>query len=154
MSGAGEAPGRIRSVEPDSLLREFIRCDDSAISERALQDLLTRHAEPQIRGILRAKLAFSGIREQLEIDDLCSEVISDLLGRLRRMKRDQTAETIENFSKYTSATAYRAYSDYLRWKYPRRYRLKTQLRYLLQTDERFSLWESDQSTWLCSLRGK
>ena len=135
-----------------ALIQDFISSDDPAISERALTELLAEHAEPQIRRMLHRKLTFAGFREQQELEDLCSEVLSELLYRLRRLRDEHSAHGIENFASYTSVTTYRVYSEYLRWKYPQRHRLKTQLRYLFHSDGRFIMWETEQHTWLCGLR--
>src|SRR5579883_3142592 len=128
------------SIEANILVRDFISSPDNRASEKALAELLSAHAEPQIRRILKQKMALAGVRERQDFEDLCAEVLSELLCRLRQM-RAAGDEGIQNFSSYTSVTTYRAYSDYLRRKYPQRHRLKTQLRYLFQSDRRLKLWE-------------
>jgi hypothetical protein len=45
--------------------------------------------------------------------------------------------------------AYHACNEYLRRRYPNRHRLKTRLRYLLSTDQKFAIWEGDLVEWLC-----
>jgi hypothetical protein len=47
--------------------------------------------------------------------------------------------------------AYHACHEYLRRKYPNRHRLKTQLRYLLNTGKRFGIWETAAGEWKCGL---
>ena len=139
------------STEPDELVRTFVSSDDATESERALAELLSAHAGPLVRRIVSYKLADAGISERQDIEDLCGEVLSDLLHQLRQVKGDRTRRGIQNFNSYTSVTTYRAFSDYLRQKYPHRHRLKTQLRYLLQADGRLAIWESAQYAWLCGL---
>src|SRR5207302_5253100 len=93
----------------------------------------------------------SGFAERQDIDDLCSDVLAELLYRLREIRENPELSGIDNFASYTAAATYRAYSDYLRRKYPHRHRLKAQLRYLLQTDKRFAIWEAPGHLWLCGL---
>ena len=56
---------------------------------------------------------------------------------------------IGSFAGYTAVAAYHACHEYLRRKYPNRHRLKTRLRYLLNTETRFAIWENPPGTWLC-----
>ena len=145
--------GNMASTEANNLLREFISSPDTETSEAALAELLSQHAEPQIRRILKQKLTLAGVRERQDFGDLCAEVLSELLSRLRQI-RSAGGEGIQNFSSYASVTTYRAYSDYLRRKYPQRHRLKTQLRYLFQSDHRLKIWETDERIWLCALAAR
>ena len=136
--------------DADVLMRNFIEAR-GASSESYLAELLSIHAQPQVRRMVSQRLAAAGVAERQDIDDLCSEVLAELLYRLRQIKENPGGAGIENFASYAAAAAYRAYSDYLRSKYPLRHRLKTQLRYLLQTDNRFQIWQMPDHLWLCGL---
>ena len=136
--------------DADVLMRGFIQAEGAA-GEEFLAELLSAHAEPQVRHMVSQRLAAAGVAEKQDVDDLCGEVLAELLYRLRQIKENPNGSGIENFSSYAAAATYRAYSDYLRRKYPHRHRLKTQLRYLLQTDTRFDIWEISEHLWLCGL---
>ena len=136
--------------DADALMRNFIEAGGAA-GEELLAELLSTHAEPQVRRMVSQRLAAAGLAERQDVDDLCGEVLVELLYRLRQIKENPNANGIENFASYAAAATYRAYSDYLRRKYPRRHRLKTQLRYLLQTDKRFEIWGISGHLWLCGL---
>ncbi len=138
-------------TDSDVLVREFIDAIDPNEGERSLAHLMVVHAEPQIRRMLGQRMAATGVVERQDMEDLCAEVLSELLAKLRQVKTSAGADAIESFSSYTATITYRAYSDYLRRKYPKRHRLKTQLRYLLQVDPRFELRENQNHVWLCSL---
>ncbi|HLH32625.1 MAG TPA: hypothetical protein VKY31_15600 [Terriglobia bacterium] len=131
-------------------MRSFIQAEDAS-SEELLTELLSTHAGPHIRRMVAQRLAAAGVSEHQDIDDLCGEVLAELLYRLRQIKENPAVNAIDNFSSYAAAATYRAYSDYLRRKYPLRHRLKTQLRYLLQTDKRFQLWQLPDYLWMCGL---
>lgn len=137
-------------TDADTLMRNFIDAED-ATSDELLTELLSTHAGPHIRRIVTQRLAAAGVSEHQDIDDLCGEVLAELLYRLRQIKENPAVTSIDNFSSYAAAATYRAYSDYLRRKYPQRHRLKTQLRYLLQTDKRFDLWQMPDYAWMCGL---
>lgn len=134
----------------DLLLQQFAGCGDPARSEEILETLVVGHAQPGIRKIVSYKLAFQGVNEAQDIDDVSSDVIVELIVRLRALKEDQQA--IQDFSGYTATAAYHACNEYLRRKYPNRHRLKTRLRYLLNSDARFAIWETADAEWLCGLR--
>jgi RNA polymerase sigma factor (sigma-70 family) len=136
----------------DALLRQYAECPDPEASEALLETLVVDHAQPGIRRIVRYKLAFQGAREAQDIEDLSSEVLLELISRLRAMKEGAAGESIGAFSGYTAVAAYHACNEYLRRKYPNRHRLKTRLRYLLNTDTRFAIWESPSAGWICGLR--
>src|SRR5207248_9252161 len=128
------------TTDPDALMRSFVESGEAS-GESYLAELLSTHAQPQVRRMVSQRLAAAGVAERQDIDDLCGEVLAELLYRLRQIKQNPSGVGIENFASYAAAATYRAYSDYLRRKYPQRHRLKTQLRYLLQTDKRFEIWQ-------------
>jgi RNA polymerase sigma factor (sigma-70 family) len=116
-----------------------------------LEELIVEHAQPGIRKVVRYKLAFQGRAEAQDVEDVAGEVMLELIARLRTMKGSAQADAIGSFSGYTAVAAYHACNEYLRRKYPNRHRLKNRLRYLLNTETRFAIWESEAAEWLCGL---
>jgi DNA-directed RNA polymerase specialized sigma24 family protein len=108
-----------------------------------------------VREITRSKLhAFrfgSGPSPVQEADDVCGEVVLQLLSRLRDLRNDPRDNTIANFRSYVAAVAYNSCTESLRRKYPERHRLRNRLRYLLSHDPSFALWEGPQGSLLCGL---
>ena len=133
----------------DALLQEYAECADPDRAEELLETLLVEYAQPGIRKIVRFKMGFQGAPESQDAEDVASEVLLELISRLRSMKGDEPASTIGAFSGYTAVAAYHACSEYLRRKYPNRHRLKTRLRYLLSTDKEFAVWDAGNSVWMC-----
>src|SRR5581483_9721236 len=133
----------------DVLLQEYAECADGERAELLLETLVVEHAQPGIRKIVRYKLAFQGATEAQDVEDVSSEVLIELLSRLRGMKVEGRAEAIGAFSGYTAVAAYHACNEYLRRKYPNRHRLKTRLRYLLSNEKGFAIWEAGNSVWMC-----
>lgn len=138
------------STPADTLLAQFVECADPTQSEVLLEELVVAHAQPGIRKVVRYKLAFQGRCESQDVEDVAAEVLVELIARLRTMK-DGGGETIGSFSGYTAVAAYHACNEYLRRKYPNRHRLKNRLRYLLNTEKRFAVWEAGAGDWLCGL---
>ena len=142
----------MESNSADVLLRQYAECADPQAADTLLETLVVEHAQPAIQKIVRYKLAFQGAREAQDIDDVTSEVLVELLARLRAMKEGSSGESIGAFSGYAAVAAYHACNEYLRRKYPNRHRLKTRLRYLLNTEKRLAIWEDPTAGWMCGLR--
>jgi len=133
----------------DRLLRDYAESTDSSSAERMLESLIVDHAQAGIRKIVSYKLAFQGAAESQDVEDVASEVLVELISRLRSVRDGTEASEIGSFSGYTAVAAYHACNEYLRRKYPNRHRLKTRLRYLLSTEKRLAIWEDAQGDWLC-----
>jgi RNA polymerase sigma factor (sigma-70 family) len=136
----------------DLLLRQFAESTDHEHAEALLESIVVEHAQPGIRKIVRYKLAFRGASEAQDIEDVASEVLVELIARLRSMKESAACDSIGALSGYTAVAAYHACNEYLRRKHPNRHRLKTRLRYLLHSERRFSIWEDASAEWMCGLR--
>jgi RNA polymerase sigma factor (sigma-70 family) len=132
------------------LLRQYIECTDTQREDALLEELIVQHAQPAVRKAVRSKLAFQGNVETQDIEDIAADVVVELIGRLRALRNDSAA-AIGSFSAYAAVAAYHACNEYLRRKYPNRHRLKTRLRYLLNTEKQFAIWEDQHVEWLCGL---
>ena len=138
----------------DPVVEKYAQCDEAAASESLLQELVAL-ARPTIENVVRRRLAFRSAAEAQDRDDVCGEAMVELLRRLRAIRDGANTEPIENFSAYVAVTTNHACDEYLRRRYPQRRRLKTRLRYLLSTEPRFAVWESEASQtrdWVCGLR--
>ena len=135
----------------DALLARFVESSDPLECEALLAELIVQHAQPGIQKIVRYKLAFQGRSEAQEVEDVAGDVVLELVARLRAVKDGGTKNGIGSFSGYTAVAAYHACNEYLRRKYPNRHRLKNRLRYLLNSDARFAIWENAGAEWLCGL---
>ena len=137
------------NVEPaNSLLRIFAQSSDSEEQDRALSALLTEHAQPTVQKIVRYKTR-GAIDEGEEI---YSEVMLQLVGRLQKLKTEADAPEIENFNSYVAVTTYNACDRFLSRKYPNRRRLKNGLRYLLAHRENFAVWQDKNGNYVGGFR--
>jgi RNA polymerase sigma factor (sigma-70 family) len=132
------------------LLRQYVECTDTQREDALLEELIVQHAQPAIRKVVRSKLVFQGNMETQDIEDISADVVVELIGRLRAIRTESSA-AIGSFAGYAAVAAYHACNEYLRRKYPNRHRLKTKLRYLLNTNKQFAIWEDHRAEWLCGL---
>ena len=156
-----DGPGAAQHM--DALLSPFMHATTEAESDSLMTRLLAEQAGPVIKGIIRSKLhASDAVDDRLrwqDAEDVYGEVVAQLLARLRTCKGSPGSDAIGNFHNYVAVTTYNACHDYLRRKYPQRWRLKNRVRYLLSHQRELALWESGDGNWLCGfaawrLRGK
>jgi hypothetical protein len=122
----------------DDVLEPFLSSPDDERSEERLGDLLTRHAAPLVRRIVARRLGSAGS----DVDDVCSQVMLQLLLRLRRERIDENLAAIDAFAGYVATAAHHACDHFIRAKYPLRWRLRCRIRYVLERDPRFALWRA------------
>jgi hypothetical protein len=128
----------------DDVLASFLASPDEARSEQQLGDVLAHHATPLVRRIVSRRLGASSI----DVDDVCSQVIMQLLLRLRR-ERTASEPGIESFAAYVASAAHHGCDHFIRAKYPLRWRLRSRLRHVLEHDGHFALWRAIDGGLLC-----
>jgi hypothetical protein len=133
----------------DPLLVPFLTSPDGPAADDRLGDLLQQHATPLIRRIISRRLA----RPAPETEDLCAQIVLQLLVRLRQEKADARLEAIDGFTSYVAATARHGCDHYIRAQYPLRWRLRSRILYVLEHDSAFAAWKTDEGTWGCGLAG-
>jgi len=134
----------MNSAETNSLLRNFAQTSDANESERALSALISDFAEPIVSKIIHYKTR-GAIDEGEEI---YSEVMLQLVGRLQRLKGETGGNSIDDFDSYVAVTTYNACDRFLSRKYPQRRRLKNGLRYLLTHRQGFALWQDRRGNYV------
>ena len=94
------------------------------------------------------RIVLSKIR-RAAAEDVRSDVLADLISRLRELKQSGDKETIRDFRAYSAVAAYHGCDKYYRRAFPQRYRLENQLRYLLGKHARLAIWVGPDGEWLC-----
>jgi hypothetical protein len=127
----------------DDLLPQFLECPDADEAERLLERLVREQASPVVERIVSSKIR-GAIAE-----DVRSDVVADLISRLRELKQSGDRETIRDFRAYSAVAAYHGCDKFYRRAFPQRYRLENQLRYLLGKHVRLAIWVGPDGEWLC-----
>jgi hypothetical protein len=145
-----------RAVQLDTLLLPFVREMDEAESDHLLAGLVSAHADPIIRKVIKHKLRVSlnpsdGSHQNQDALEIDGDVRALLLAQLHALKIQPDSKAIVNFRNYVAGMSYHACSEYLRRKYPRRARLRSKLHYILTHNSAFALWPSADQQWLCGL---
>lgn len=145
--------GERLALQSDSVLLAYLEANDECEADAALELLLVERAQPLVRDIIRSKLRVgrsqSADVSAEDFEDLVNEIALKLLKTLRHLRTNADGEAIENFRGYLAVTAYHACDEYFRRKYPRRYSLKSQLRYILTHRAGLAIWEDAEGVRLC-----
>ena len=140
----------------DALLIPFLCSTDVAYAEELLAELVCRHAEPIITGIIKNKLRVSlrqseGGSQNQDGLELAGDLRATIISELRDTKVKPGRRTISDFQRYVAIKSYSACADYFRDRNRHRRQLKDMLRHHLRRNARFMLWKSENSRWLCGL---
>ncbi len=144
------------SRQTDSLLQPFLRARSSVEADSSLTELLSAHAEPVIKAIIRNKLGVTlshgdGRLENQEALEIESDCLAALLTELNELKGGAGRKAINNFRSYVAVITFHACHKYLRRKHPERGQLKDKLRYLLNSRPNVALWQTNEDVWVCGL---
>ena len=134
--------------QPEDLLALFLDSSDPEESERLLERLVQEQAAPIVE-----RVVWSKIRVAIA-EDVRSEVIADLISRLRELKESGDRDTIRDFRAYCAVAAYHGCDKYYRRAFPQRYRLENQLRYLLGKHVRLAIWVAPDGEWICGTKAR
>jgi RNA polymerase sigma factor (sigma-70 family) len=131
------------SANIDSLLEPLLLAASDQEADDLLLGLITVHAEPVIKGIIRYKLHLSSHRtaQRAEADDIYQEVLVQLLTELHRLREQPNEHPISDLRGMTAVIAHRTCSRWMRRQFPERHALKNRLHYLLTRQRGLALWQ-------------
>src|ERR1044072_9115477 len=132
-------------VKIDVLLEPLLTGVSDVQADEILSQLITTHAEPVIKGVIRFKLRLNSFREtqREEADDIQQEVVLQLLAQLQRFRKLPATHPITDVRGMAAIIAHRTCSRWMRRQFPERHALKNRLHYLLTRQRGFAFWEED-----------
>src|SRR5262249_22002059 len=139
------------TIQNDPILLPVLQAENEAEFERLITKLISSHAEPIIREIIKYKLRTYGGRssaDAIDAEDVYGETLVQILEELRSV-RSNHERSICNFRSYVATVTYHCCYEYLREKRPQRSRLKDRIRYLLSHHKSFALWSGEKDDWIC-----
>ncbi|HEX7318220.1 MAG TPA: sigma-70 family RNA polymerase sigma factor [Pyrinomonadaceae bacterium] len=130
----------------DPLLEPLLRESGDERADEILSQLITTHAEPVIKGVIRYKLHLNPHRatQRAEADDLCQEALLQLLTRLRQFRGRPDGHPIADVRGMAAVIAHRTCSGWMRRQFPERHALKNRLNYLLTRQRGLALWQGEE----------
>jgi RNA polymerase sigma factor (sigma-70 family) len=138
-----ESPAKI-----DVLLEPLLTEASDEQADELLSRVITDHAEPVIKGVIRFKLRLNSYREtqRAEADDIQQEVVLQLLAQLQRFRKLPEVHPISDVRGMAAVIAHRTCARWMRRQFPERHALKNRLHYLLTRQRGLALFEEDGKT--------
>ena len=132
-------------VKIDVLLEPLLTEASDEQADELLSQLITNHAEPVIKGVIRFKLRLNSYREsqRAEADDIHQEVVLQLLAQLQRFRKLPEGHPISDVRGMAAVIAHRTCARWMRRQFPERHALKNRLHYLLTRQRGLALWDED-----------
>jgi RNA polymerase sigma factor (sigma-70 family) len=136
------------SAKIDSLLEPLLLEASDEQADELLSRLITVHAEPVIKGIIRYKLHLGAHRVdgRAEADDIYQDVLLQLLAELQQLRKQPDKHPITDVRGMAAVIAHRTCSRWMRRQFPERHALKNRLQYLLTHQRGFALWQDEDRT--------
>jgi len=130
-------------VKIDVLLEPLLTEVSDVQADEILSHLITVHAEPVIKGVIRFKLRLNSFREtqREEADDIHQDVVLQLLTQLQRFRKLPDHHPITDVRGMAAVIAHRTCARWMRRQFPERHALKNRLHYLLTRQRGFALWQ-------------
>lgn len=127
----------------DVLLEPLLAEAGDEQADALLSQLITVHAEPVIKGVIRFKLRLNSYREahRAETDDIQQEVMLQLLAQLQRFRKLPDKHPISDVRGMAAVIAHRTCARWMRRQFPERHALKNRLHYLMTRQRGFALWQ-------------
>jgi hypothetical protein len=139
--------------EIDSLLEPLLSPTTDDEVDEFLSQVITTHAEPVIKGIIRHKLHLNSLGgiEQADADDIHQEVVMQLLAALHRLRQHPAAYPVGDLRGLTAVITHRVCSRWMRRRFPERHSLKNRLSYLFTRHCNFALWQGENGRLVAGL---
>src|SRR6476660_2014971 len=137
-------------VKIDVLLQPLLAEVRDEQADELLSQLITAHAEPVIKGVIRFKLRLNSYREtqRAEVDDIQQEVVLQLLAQLQRFRKLPDKHPISDVRGIAAVIAHRTCARWMRRQFPERHALKNRLHYLMTRQRGFALWANEEGKLL------
>lgn len=137
-------------VKIDVLLEPLMVETSDAQADELLSQLITVHAQPVIKGVIRFKLRLNSSREsqRADADDIQQEVVMQLVAQLQRFRKLPAGHPISDVRGMAAVIAHRTCAHWMRRQFPERHALKNRLHYLLTRQRGFALWQNDDGKQL------
>lgn len=133
-------------VQIDALLTPLLHEASDEQADELLSHLITTHAEPVIKNVIRFKLRLSSYRERqrAEADDIHQEAVLQLVTQLQRFRQAPDGNPIVDMRGMAAVIAHRTCARWMRRQFPERHAVKNRLHYLLTRQRGFALWQDSE----------
>jgi DNA-directed RNA polymerase specialized sigma24 family protein len=137
----------------DDLLHPYLQEENEERSRHLLANLFVERIDPVVRHIITYRLSsqsakMNGGRPDQQVNDLHSEVVIRLLTKLRDLKSGNIDHAIKDFLSYAAVIAHNTCTENSRRQNFQHSRLKDHIRYILNNQSEFALWQAEKIGWV------
>jgi DNA-directed RNA polymerase specialized sigma24 family protein len=137
----------------DVLLHPYLQEENEERSRHLLANLFAERIDPVVRHIIAYRLSsqsakLNGGRPDQQVNDLHSEVVIRLLIKLRDLKSGNIDHAIKDFLSYAAVIAHNTCTENSRRQNFQHSRLKDHIRYVLNNQPEFALWQAEKNGWV------
>jgi hypothetical protein len=115
---------------------------------------MVEFARPLVQRVVRRRFFSSRGANPEDQEDVCADAVAAIIGRVKALRASADHTAIADFGAYAAGIASRAAGRFFMARTPQKTLLRNRIRYVLTTDKRFRIRQSDHGTWQCSLAGK
>ncbi|HET6851145.1 MAG TPA: hypothetical protein VFH46_02415 [Pyrinomonadaceae bacterium] len=132
-------------IKIDPLLEPLLGDTSDEQANELLSQLITVHAEPVIKGVVRFKLRLNSYSDtqRAEADDIYQEVVLQLVAQLQRFRKLPEQNPISDVRGMAAVIAHRTCARWMRRQFPERHAFKNRLHYLLTRQRGFAVWDDN-----------
>lgn len=135
--------------------QELIGAYFAAEGERAdalLSEMVESVIDPTASRIIARRLHISrNLTGSDDAREIAGDVRVQMISTLQRMRADKSSDRIGTLAAYAATVTRNAVNEYLRRRFPERFRLSNQLRHLLMHGPEFFLYRNDEEGTVCGL---
>jgi hypothetical protein len=143
------ATRRILQVN-DPLLGPLISATDDGSREQEIERLISTIGLPAATRAIDTLSREEHSLDEQDLNDILGAIALRLVRKLQSVPASEE-QAIARFEDYVHMVARHSAYDFVRRRFPERGRLRNRLRYLLQNDNRFELWQTQRGS-VCALR--
>jgi len=132
------------AVTIDPLLEPLLDTSEERIDE-FLSRLISEHAEPVIKGVVRYKLRLNSSQaiQRAEAEDIYQDVLVQFVTQVQQFRQKPEQHPITDVRGMAAVIAHRACSRWMRKQFPERHAFKNRLHYLLTRQRGLSAWQDE-----------
>ncbi len=131
----------------DFNLQPLLRVENPDEQKLQLERLFSTQIEPLVKQTIRVKFR-SVVATKHDEEDVFSETLLKLWKQLQKWMQSPEQMEVNDFSAYVAAITLNCCKEYFRSKFPRRWHLRNQIRYLLNHSRDFAIWQSKSGEWI------
>lgn len=134
-----------------AIFEQYLRAAPGEAENKLLETLLVEVVRPLVNRVVGRRFSSSRDTTPEDREDVCGDAMAAIVARLKLARPDDGAAAIGDFEAFAAGVATHIAGRFFMARTPQRSLLRNRLRYVLTTDGRFFIRQSEQGSWHCGL---